>query len=143
MGAAGNVQEQPVRQVERHQRREAIAPVGDVLQRLAVGGLVRIIDSEFGTDGARIGERQADGETCANGVLVDGVEKNSVVVLCNNDLREVFLRLSRLRGRPYRIARCDTGGGSLHTGSRTRGSTPTPTLPRKREREAYHCAHLT
>ncbi len=43
--------------------------------------------------------------------------------------------LSRLRGRSDRIERCDPGGGSsLHTGSMTRGDTPTPTLPRKRER---------
>ena len=27
------------------------------------------------------------------------------------------------------------GGGSLHSGSVARGDTPTPTLPRKRERE--------
>jgi hypothetical protein len=47
-----------------------------------------------------------------------------------------LFHLSRLRGRSYRIERCDTGGGnSLHTNSMTRGGTPTPTLPRKRERE--------
>jgi hypothetical protein len=34
--------------------------------------------------------------------------------------------LSRLRGRSDRIARCDPGGGSsIHTGSVTRGDTPT------------------
>ena len=32
---------------------------------------------------------------------------------------------------------CHTGGGtSLNAGSGTRGDTPTPTLPRKRERES-------
>src|ERR1700732_629356 len=37
------------------------------------------------------------------------------------------LHLSRLRGRSYRIERCDMGGGnSLHTKSATRGDTPTP-----------------
>ena len=34
MGAAGDVEEQPMRRIERHQRREAVAPVGDVVQRL-------------------------------------------------------------------------------------------------------------
>ncbi len=69
------------------------------------------------------------------------------MVFCDDDageflhccrLREkakFFLRLSRLRGRPDCIARCDPGGGSLLSG--TRGETPTPTLPRKREREPY------
>ena len=65
MGAAGDVEEQPVRRIERHQRREAVAPVGDVLQRLAVGGFIGVVHGEFGTDGAGIGERQADGETGA------------------------------------------------------------------------------
>ena len=41
------------------------------------------------------------------------------------------LHLSRLRGG----RREAPGGGSLHSGSLNRGNTPTPTLPRKRERE--------
>ena len=44
------------------------------------------------------------------------------------------VHLSRLRGRSDRIARCDPGGGSIHTNSVPRGDTPTPALPRKRER---------
>ncbi len=40
------------------------------------------------------------------------------------------------RLRLCRIVRCDPGGGSsLPTNSLTRGRTPTPALPRKRERE--------
>ena len=59
------------------------------------------------------------------------------VVLFGNDDDGGFCHLSRLRGRSYRIERCDTGGGnSLYTNSATRGGTPTPTLPRKRERES-------
>ena len=60
MGAAGDVEKQPMRRIERHQRREAVAPVGDVVQRLAVGGLVGVEHRQFGTDRAGIGERQAD-----------------------------------------------------------------------------------
>src|SRR5437868_3875448 len=45
-------------------------------------------------------------------------------------------RRAKLALRSDRIARCDPGGGSsIHTDSVTRGYTPTPTLPRKRERE--------
>ena len=37
MGAAGDVEEQPVRAVERHQRRVAVAPVGEAFEQPAVG----------------------------------------------------------------------------------------------------------
>ena len=60
MGAAGDVEIQPMRRIERHQRREAVAPVGDVIERLGVGDLIGIEHRQFGTDGAGIGERQAD-----------------------------------------------------------------------------------
>ncbi len=42
MGAAGDVEKQAMRGVERHQRREAIAPVGDVVQQAGVGGFIGI-----------------------------------------------------------------------------------------------------
>ena len=80
--------------IERHQRREAVAPVGDVLQRLAVGGFVRVIDGEFRTDGPRIGQRQADRKSGAGSRLVDGIEQQRVVVLGDDDLREVNLRVA-------------------------------------------------
>ena len=42
----------------------------------------------------------------------------------------------QLAGEVGSHRRCDPGGGnSLHTNGLTRGGTPTPTLPRKRERE--------
>ena len=74
MGAAGDVEKQPMRRIERHQRREAVAPVGDVVQRLAVGGLVGVVHRQFRTHRPRIGERQADDEPGARGDIVDGVE---------------------------------------------------------------------
>ena len=42
MGAAGDVEKQAMRSIERHQRREAVAPVGDVIQRPGVGGFIGI-----------------------------------------------------------------------------------------------------
>ena len=42
MGAAGNVEKQAMRGIQRHQRGEAVAPVGDIVQRLGVGGLIGI-----------------------------------------------------------------------------------------------------
>jgi hypothetical protein len=46
----------------------------------------------------------------------------------------VSSHLSRLRGRSYRIEDA-IWVGELHTNSATGGGAPTPTLPRKRERE--------
>ncbi len=42
MGAAGDIEKQAVRGIQRYQRREAVAPVGDVIQRLGVGRLIGI-----------------------------------------------------------------------------------------------------
>jgi hypothetical protein len=50
-------------------------------------------------------------------------------------LAAASLHLSRKRGRSDCIARCNPGGGSLPMNRVTRGDTPTPALPRRRERE--------
>ena len=86
MGAAGDVEEETMRRIERHQRREAVAPVGDVFERLAVSGLVGVVHRKFRTHRARIGERQADGETGTHGGLVEGIEQNRVVVFRDDDV---------------------------------------------------------
>src|SRR6185437_16534841 len=73
--------------------------------------------------------------------VIERIDDKRVVLLGDDDAGNVILaaisfHLSRLRGRSHRIERCDAGGGnSLHTNSRTCGDTPTPALPRKRERE--------
>src|SRR5690242_15376474 len=69
------------------------------------------------------------------------MDHQRVVFLDDDDagyvvLTAITLHLSRVRGRSDRILGCDPGGGnSLRTGNVTRGDTPTPALPRKRERE--------
>ena len=57
MGAAGDVEHQAVGQVEADERRVAVAPVGDVFERLPVRRLVGGRDGEAGMHGAGIGER--------------------------------------------------------------------------------------
>ncbi len=42
MGATGDVEEQAMRGIECHQRREAVAPTGDIIQRLGVSHFVGI-----------------------------------------------------------------------------------------------------
>src|SRR5947209_6907204 len=55
---------------------------------------------------------------------------------CMAELILALFHLSRLRGRSHCIERCNAGGGnSLDTTRLTRGGTPSPDLPRKRERE--------
>jgi len=71
MHAAGDVEKQPMRGIERHQRRETVAPTGDGIQRVSVGGLVGIEHPELRTDGAGIGERQADIEAEPRGRIVE------------------------------------------------------------------------
>ncbi len=51
---------QAMRGIERHQRREAVAPVGDGVQRVDVGGFIGIEYIQLRADGAGIGERQTD-----------------------------------------------------------------------------------
>ena len=85
MGAAGNVEIQPVRRIERHQRREAVAPVGDIVERLSVGDLIGVEHRQFGADGAGIGERQADREAGAHGQIVEGIDQQRVVLLGDDD----------------------------------------------------------
>ena len=70
MGAAGDVEEQTVGRIERYQWREAVAPVGDVIERLAVGDFIGVEHRQFGADRAGIGERQADREAGADGKIV-------------------------------------------------------------------------
>ena len=59
MRATGDVEEQAVRGIQRHQRREAVAPVGDGVQCLRIRGLVGIEYLYVRADRAGIGQRQA------------------------------------------------------------------------------------
>jgi len=74
-----------MRRIERHQGGEAIAPVGDVFERLAVGDLVGVEHREFRADRAGIGERQADREAGADGCFVQRMDQDGVVLLGNDD----------------------------------------------------------
>ena len=75
-----------MRRIERHQRREAVAPVGDVVERLAIGGLVGVEHRQFRTDRAGIGERQTDRKAGTRGHLVERVDHQRVVLLGDDDV---------------------------------------------------------
>ena len=70
-----------MRRIQRHQRGEAVAPVGDVIEHLGVGRLVGIEHPQIRTDGAGIGERQADVQAKPRRGVVEGVDLERVVLL--------------------------------------------------------------
>ena len=90
MHAAGDVEKQAVRGIERHQRGEAVAPFGDGVQRESVGGFVGIVHPELRTDGARIGERQADIETEPRGRIVERKNLQRVVLPGDDDAGKII-----------------------------------------------------
>ena len=85
MGAAGDVEKEPMRGIERHQRREAIAPVGDVVQCLSIRRFIGVVHLQMRTDGAGIGERHADRKVLARGGIVERVDLQRVVLLDDDD----------------------------------------------------------
>ncbi len=58
MDTAGDVEKQAMRGIERHQRREAVAPLGNGIQRLGIRSFIGIEDLQVWAHGAGIGERQ-------------------------------------------------------------------------------------
>jgi len=85
MRATGDVEKQAVRRIERHQRREAVAPVGDVIQCLEVGGFIGIEHLQMRTDRACIGQRQADLKAETGGGIIQRVNLQRVVLLGDDD----------------------------------------------------------
>src|ERR1700756_4689361 len=129
MGAAGDVEIEPVRAIERDQRREAVAPVGDVIKRFGIRRRIGIEYFQMRTDGTGIGKRLADREPIARGCVVEGVDQQRIVLLGDDDaggavvvLFPLPLPLPGWGGRSDCTARSNRGGGSLH--SMTRGETP-------------------
>ena len=62
MGAAGNVQKEPVGAVERHQRRIAVAPVGEAIEQPPVGLGLGFDNFDRGMHGACFRNAHADPE---------------------------------------------------------------------------------
>ncbi len=95
MGAAGDIQKQAMRRIERDQRRETVAPVGDVAERPGVGRLIGVEHCQMRTDGAGIGERQADGKAVMRGSIVERIDLKRVVLPGNDDARHFIWRIIR------------------------------------------------
>ncbi len=85
MRAAGDVEKQTMRRIERHQRRKTVAPVGDVVQGFAIGGRIGVEHFYMRTDRPRIGQRQADLKPETRGGIVQRVNLQRVVLLGDDD----------------------------------------------------------
>ena len=83
--ATDDIEQQAVRRIERHQRREAAAPVGDGVQRRRVGGRIGIEHSDVRTDGARRRQRRPDVEAQPRGGIVQRRDHQRIVVLRDDD----------------------------------------------------------
>jgi hypothetical protein len=81
-----------MRRIERHQRCETIAPVGNVVQYSEVGGGIGVEHCYLRTDRPRIGERQADLEAEACGGIVQRINLQRVVLLGDDDI-EIVVRI--------------------------------------------------
>jgi hypothetical protein len=80
-----------MREIERHQRREAIAPVGDDIQRPGVSHFIGVEDLQVRTDGAGIGERQADLKAEMGCGIIQRGNLQRVILFGNDDARKIFL----------------------------------------------------
>jgi hypothetical protein len=89
MRAARDVEQEPIRRIEPHQRGITIAPVGDCGERAPVGLRVGIGNSDAREHRARIGERQAGVQSEAGRRIVDGRKPQRAFDRLDNDQRRV------------------------------------------------------
>jgi len=85
MRTAGDIEKQAVRGIERHQRGEAVAPFGNGVQHMIVGGFIGIIRLHVRADGAGIGQRHANRQAGMRSLLVKRENLKRVVLLGDDD----------------------------------------------------------
>ena len=81
-----------MRRIERHQRRETVAPVGDIVQDFGIRDLIGIEHHQFRTDRAGIGERQACLKTATRGFVVEGINLQRVVLFGDDNAGNIIRR---------------------------------------------------
>jgi len=92
MCATADIEQQSIKPIERHQRRETVAPVGDSFQQVPVRRLVGVEHLHVGTDRARIRQRQANLQADIRGSVVQRRDLQRVVQLRDNDTRTRIIR---------------------------------------------------
>ena len=81
-----------MRRIERHQRREAITPVGDGFQQFRIGGLVGVEHLHIGTDCARVRQWQADFKANVGSGVVQRRDLKCIVQFGDDDARTRIIR---------------------------------------------------
>jgi len=81
-----------MRRVERHQRREAVAPIGDAFEHLGVSREISLVHDEVGTDRAGIRQRLAEADAVTRRGLVERMDEQCIGVLDDDDLRLALRR---------------------------------------------------
>src|SRR3954453_8492851 len=80
-----------MRRVERHQGCKSVTPLGNGIQCLGVGSLIGIVHVQLRTNGAGIGERQADLETEPRSCLIERNDLQGVVFFGGDGASAVLL----------------------------------------------------
>ena len=97
MRRAGDVQQQPVRRIQGHQGREAVAPVGDMFQQRGIGFFVRRHDGKRLHHGAGIGQRLAFIKPKLLRRAFQAIDIERVVGLVADDQRRLQTAIARVR----------------------------------------------
>ena len=110
-----------MRGIERHQRGEAVAPLGNRSQRLGVGGFIGIEYLQLRTDGAGVGKRQARLKAETGGRVIKSKNLQRVVLFGNDDAGMIasvlpgraFLARTGTRFARKRFSRCGVAAAKL------------------------------
>src|SRR3979411_2334246 len=85
MDTAGDVEKQAMPGIERHQRRKAVAPLGNGIQCLGIRGFIGIEYLQLRTDGAGIGEWQAWLKAEPRGGIIQRGNQQRIVLFGDDD----------------------------------------------------------
>lgn len=88
MSAAGDIEHQAGRRIERDQRGVAVAPIGDRRQQALVCLGIGLGDGKPRMARAGIGQRQSDGEAKARGGIIQRGDAQRALDLVRNDERD-------------------------------------------------------
>ena len=107
MGAAGNIQHQAMRRIERHQWRPAIAEIGQPFETGRIGRHIERRDAQVRHAGTRIGQHQARRQPQREGALIDRDKTQSALLLVDDSERRLWdlRRFCAMRPRPQPVGR--------------------------------------
>jgi len=74
-----------MRRIERHQRGETVAPVGDVVEQFGIMRLIRVEHDKMRADGPGICQRHADVEAIMRRRVVERIKLQRVMLFGDDD----------------------------------------------------------